>query len=220
MLLIFSFTWWMVGFIVAQRNKPVVIRSAPGKPPWQQPKIIAMVPEKILLRISKRIHLWGREQARKNAAPKVSILQCSWHMKIGGCDGNCGAILVTTGAASTPVRLPVMEPSLSAPVIPWIGFYCLSKLSSADQQWQLWFLQRFGLEVEPFQPCLDKCLPLVFGRSLSISCCAMISVGDSELQDNLCTHTLCWKLCALPFITLFSCTFCGVPRSVNLRSCL
>lgn len=210
----------MVGFIVAQRNKPVVIQSAPGKPPWQQPKIIAMVPEKILLRISERIHLWGREQEWKNAAPKVSILQCSWHMKIGGCDGKCGAILVTMGAASTPVHPPVMEPSLAAPVISWIGFYCLSKLSFAEQRWQLCSLQRSDLEVEPFQPCLDKCLPLVFGRSLSISCCAMISVGDSELRGNLCTHSLCWKLRALPFITLFSCTFCGVPHSVNLRSCL
>lgn len=66
-------------------------------------KVIAMVPEKILLRLSERIHLWGREQAWKNAAPKVSILQCLWHMKIGGCDGNYGAITVTRGAASTPV---------------------------------------------------------------------------------------------------------------------
>lgn len=159
----------MVGFIVAQRNKPVVIWSAPGKPPWQQPKIIAMVPEKILLRISERIHLWGREQAWKNAAPKVSILQCSWHMKIGGCDGNCGAILVTMGAASTPVHLLVMEPSPASPLISWVGFCFLSKLSSAEQRWQPFFLQKSDLEVEPFQPCLDKCLPLVFGRSLSIS---------------------------------------------------
>lgn len=138
MLLIFSFTWWMVGFIVAQRNKPVVIQSAPGKPPWQQPKIIAMVPEKILLRLSEGIHLWGREQAWKNAAPKVSILQCSWHMKIGGCDGNCGATPVTTGAAGTPVHLPVTEPS---PVVSWMAFYFLSKLSSADRR-QLCFLQK------------------------------------------------------------------------------
>lgn len=129
----------MVGFIVAQRNKPVVIQSAPGKPPWQQPKIIAMVPEKILLRLSEGIHLWGREQAWKNAAPKVSILQCSWHMKIGGCDGNCGATLVTTGAAGTPVHLPVTEPS---PVVSWMAFYFLSKLSSADKRRQLCFLQK------------------------------------------------------------------------------
>lgn len=219
MPLIFSFTWWMVGFIVAQRNKPVVIWSAPGKPPWQQPKIIAMVPEKILLRISERIHLWGREQAWKNAAPKVSILQCSWHMKIGGCDGNCGAILVTMGAANTSVHLPhgainyfpchIMDWDL----LPLKAEFCRSTMKTllSAKIWS-WSWAFSALSGQMFALGVWK---ITFHIS-----CAMISVGDSKLQDSLCTHTLYWKLCALPFITLFLCTFCRVPCSVNLRSCL
>lgn len=38
MLLIFSLTWWMVVFIIAQRNKEVAIQFAPGKLSWQQLK--------------------------------------------------------------------------------------------------------------------------------------------------------------------------------------
>lgn len=75
-----------------------------------------MVPEKILLRHSERIHLWGREQAWKNAAPKVSILQQLWHMKIGGYNGNYGAITVTVGAANIPVPSFFHEAIIFCPV--------------------------------------------------------------------------------------------------------
>jgi len=74
-----------------------------------------MVPEEILLRLPERIHLWGRQQPWKNAASKVSILQCLWHMKIGGCDGNYGAITVTMGAATSPMPSSCHKPNIFFP---------------------------------------------------------------------------------------------------------
>jgi len=46
----------------------------------------------------------------------------------------------------------------------------------------------------------------------------MIFVGDSKPGDSLCTYNLCCKLCTIPFITLFLCTFNSVICSVNLNS--
>lgn len=113
----------------------------------------------------------------------------------------------------------------AAPGISWIGFYFLTKLSSADQRWMLCFLQKFDLEVEPFHPCLDKCLPLVFGRSLSTSSCAMISVGDSKLQGQaLYTHpvlkTLCPSLYCPLFVHFLSCSMLCQPQEFSAGSLL
>lgn len=116
MLLIFCLTWWMVVFIIAQRNKAVAIQFAPGKLSWQQPKNYSHGSWKDFAQTFWKNSPLGQGASLEKCSPKgqhFEILIVYENRRLW--NGNYGAITVIVGAVNIPVPSSFHEAIIFCP---------------------------------------------------------------------------------------------------------